>query len=203
MFNWIINLFKKKVFVYYNTKGVIITDNTNLKDNHSFVRRRDFYTAEIKLRKYNSNLKVYVYKNFYAKNNIIEDAITYTEDGATIKFKVTKDINKIIIATETIDKSPKINLSLTPINYTFPCEGGVVTFLAKAEEYNSLDNPEMFKFAAEGPAMKHQWYMKDSTLTAIMAPHKEYVDCELTAKIYVFYKGYSTYSTVTQDYRND
>lgn len=201
MFKWLFNLFRKKVYVYYSTKGVSIIDNTTTRMALSYVYRKDEYYATVILKPYNSNLKVSIYKNTYVKSNKIEDAVTYTNNGAVIRFVVTKDISKIIIVTETKDESPKINLSMTPKYHVFPAEGGKITFMAKAETYNSKDNPERFKFTAYGPAMEHHWDLRGDTLHAIMAPTKETAEHKLEGVVTVSYKGYQMTSEIKQEYK--
>lgn len=197
MLKWLINLFKRKVYVVYNVKGVEIKDTVD-KD---FFYRKDGYKAILKTKRNHSDLKVSVYKNTQVLANRLDDVVTYTKTGAEITYTPDKSVKRIIIVSETKDNNPKINLSLTPRNHVFPADGGEIVFLAKAESYNSKDNPELFSFSAEGPAMTHNWTLKNDTLIAIMAPTKEHADYELKAKVKVSYKGYEMMASVTQEYK--
>jgi hypothetical protein len=76
MLKWLINLFKRKVYVVYNVKGVEIKDTVD-KD---FFYRKDGYKAILKTKRNHSDLKVSVYKNTQVLANRLDDVVTYTVD---------------------------------------------------------------------------------------------------------------------------
>lgn len=193
MFKFLKRLFRKRVKMVYSLLGGIIEDNSE------DLYQKDTYKARITTRTFFTNLRVYVFKNDRNPFNQIEDVVTKNEDGSfTVEVKTDKSFDKLVIVTESENIEPDYKLDVVPRNYHIPPAGGVIEFIASAENYNSKDNPEMFTITVKSEAIEGRyWNYENNKIFAILAPKDPSVD--LTGDVIVKYKHRSTRTHVYQD----